>query len=64
MDMTVKTGDRVTMKKTHACGNDEFVVTRTGADYKLTCLKCGRTLLLPSEKAMKAIKRVIPEKTV
>lgn len=62
--MTVKPGDRVTTKKPHACGNDEFVVTRTGADYKLTCLKCGRTVLLPSEKALKAIKRVIPEETV
>ncbi len=57
---TLKIGDRVVVKKPHACGGKKFVVTRTGADYKLTCEKCGHTLLLTSEKTQKAIRRVIP----
>ena len=61
MDMTIKPGDRVKMKKPHACGCSLFTVTRVGADYKFTCLGCGKTLLFPSEKALKAIKNVIPE---
>ena len=61
--MTLKIGDKVVMKKPHACGGNEFTVTRTGADCKLTCRKCGKTVLLPLEKTLKAVKRVMPEKT-
>ncbi len=62
--MTLKIGDKVVTKKPHACGGSEFVVTRTGADFKLTCLKCGKTVLMPLEKTLKAVKRVIPEETL
>ena len=41
-----------------------FTVTRTGADCKITCLKCGKTVLMPLEKTLKAVKRVIPEETL
>ena len=50
MDMTIKPGDRVKMKKPHACGCSLFTVTRVGADYKFACLGCGKTLLFPSER--------------
>ena len=62
--MTLKIGDKVVTKKPHACGGSEFVVTRTGADFKLPCLKCGKTVLMPLEKTLKAVKRVIPEETL
>lgn len=39
-------GDRIVMKKPHACGANEWVVTRTGADIKLRCLGCGRIVML------------------
>ena len=62
--MTLKIGDKVVTKKPHACGGSEFTVTSTGADCKLTCIKCGKTVLMPLEKTLKAVKRVIPEETL
>lgn len=52
-------GDRVVTKKTHACGGGIFTVVRTGADFKLKCEKCGRVVMLPSDRALKAVKTVI-----
>lgn len=39
-DFTV--GDRVIMRKPHACGSSEWEITRTGADVKIKCSGCGR----------------------
>ena len=39
-------GDRIVMKKPHACGANEWVLTRTGADVKLRCTGCGRIVML------------------
>ena len=62
MDMTAfKTGDKVVTKKPHACGCDRWTVTRVGADVKLKCDKCLKIVLLPSDKAAKAIKTVISD---
>lgn len=51
-------GDKVITKKPHACGGVEWTVVRTGADVKLTCLKCGRTVMLPLDKAIRAVKKI------
>lgn len=48
-------GDTVTTRKPHACGCNVWTVTRTGADYKITCAKCGRTVLLSGEKFHKVV---------
>ena len=39
-------GDHIVMKKPHACGANEWIVTRTGADVKLKCVHCGRIVML------------------
>lgn len=39
-------GDHIRMKKPHACGANEWIVTRTGADIKLKCSGCGRLIML------------------
>ncbi|MCX4285808.1 MAG: DUF951 domain-containing protein [Clostridia bacterium] len=51
-------GDTVTTRKKHACGCDKWVITRVGADYKIKCNKCGRTVMLASDKFHKAVKNV------
>lgn len=48
-------GERVVTRKKHACGSDVWTVTRTGADIKLTCARCGRTVMMGSDKAAAAI---------
>ena len=54
-------GDIVRTKKPHPCGSKEGEVTRIGVDYKLKCLKCGKTVTLPREKALKAITKKVQE---
>jgi hypothetical protein len=56
--MIITLGDKVITKKPHACGSSEWTVTRTGADIKLTCARCGRVVMLPLDKALKSIKRI------
>ena len=49
-------GDNVTTKKPHACGGNTWEIVRVGADYKIKCLKCGRVVMLNSDKLHKAVK--------
>lgn len=43
-------GDIVETKKTHPCGGNKWEVVRTGADYKLKCLTCGRLVMLTPDE--------------
>lgn len=56
--MDIRVGDILTMKKAHPCGSDRWLVTRTGADFKLKCLKCGHEVMTPRFKAEKNIRSV------
>lgn len=49
----------VMMKKEHPCANNEFEVIRVGADIKIKCCKCGRTIMLPRIEFNKKIKKII-----
>ena len=56
--MDIKTGDILIMKKSHPCGSREWEVLRTGADFRLRCLGCGREIMGPRSKFEKNIKQV------
>lgn len=58
-NMDYNIGDRVTTKKTHACGGNEWEIIRTGADIKIKCLTCGRIVMLSPDKFRKSIKGVV-----
>lgn len=51
-------GDIVKTKKTHACGNDLWEITRMGIDIKIKCLKCGREILMMKPKFNRRIKEI------
>ena len=34
-------------EKQHPCGTNEWEITRVGADIKIKCINCGRTVLIP-----------------
>ena len=51
-------GTVVIMKKQHPCGNSEFTITRVGADIKIKCNKCGRSIMLPRIEFNKKIKKI------
>ena len=38
--------DRVIMKKPHACGTNEWIITRVGVDIKIKCANCNREIML------------------
>ena len=53
--MIYNVGDKVRTKKVHPCGSKLWIIKRVGVDFKLECLGCGKTIIMPREKALKAI---------
>ncbi len=56
--MDVQVGDVLTMKKPHPCGSNQFLVFRTGMDFKLRCKGCGHEMMVRRSKIEKHIKSV------
>ena len=54
-------GTKVIMKKQHPCGANECEITRIGADIKIKCLNCNRTILIPRIDFNKKLKKIISE---
>lgn len=54
-------GDRVTLRKPHACGGTDWEVTRTGADVKAKCLQCGHEVMMPRVRFERSIKKFVGE---
>lgn len=59
--MKINLGDIIVFKKPHPCGETSWEVLRTGADFRLKCLKCGHQIMISRQKAIKRIVRVIPK---
>ena len=55
----IRIDDIVELKKPHPCGNKVFKISRIGADVRIDCLKCGRTLTLERIKFEKKIKKIV-----
>ena len=49
------------MKKEHPCGGKEFLVLRSGMDFRIRCKKCGREVMVPRVKVEKNIKKIVRE---
>lgn len=56
--MDVRVNDILQMKKAHPCGSREFVVLRSGMDFKLRCKGCGHEFMISRAKAEKNIKKI------
>ncbi len=57
--MDIKLGDTLVMKKAHPCGENRWLVLRTGADFRLRCLGCGHEVMTPRFKSQKNIRQII-----
>ncbi len=55
-------GDIVKMKKNHPCGSDRWEITRTGIDFRLKCLGCEHSVMIPRAKFEKAVKEILEHK--
>lgn len=63
MDLTqFALGTVVETKKQHPCGGKRWEIVRTGADFKIRCLTCGRVVMLTPDELKKRVKRVAEEK--
>lgn len=61
MKVDYKLNDIVIMKKQHPCGTNEWQIIRIGADIKIKCLNCNRTIMLPRVEFNKKLKKVISD---
>ncbi len=52
-------GSRVIMKKPHACGTNEWEITRVGVDIKIKCVNCNREIMMDRLEFEKKLKRII-----
>lgn len=59
--MDIRLGDILVMKKAHPCGQKQWRVLRTGADFRLKCMGCGHEVMVARFKAEKNIRDVIRE---
>ena len=57
--MDVRLQDILIMKKAHPCGSKEWLVLRTGMDFRLHCQGCGHEVMLPRSKAEKNIRQIM-----
>jgi len=57
--MEIRLGDLVRLRKVHPCGGYEWEVVRLGADIGITCLTCGRRVLLDRSVFEKRVRTFI-----
>lgn len=63
MSLAYKLGSIVIMKKQHPCGTNKWEIIRVGADIKIKCLACERTIMLPRVEFNKKVKKVVNDET-
>ena len=57
--MDVRVDDLLQMKKPHPCGGRQFLVLRSGMDFRIRCTSCGRELMAPRARIEKNIKQIL-----
>ena len=59
--MKYEVGDIVKLKKKHPCGGNLWKIVRVGANVKLVCQTCQRTIMLDRGEFEKRVKSLEPE---
>lgn len=59
MSNKIELNDIFEMKKPHACGSKNWIVTRIGVDLKLKCEKCHHEIMMDRIEFMKKIKKKV-----
>ena len=57
--MQYQVGQVVQLKKTHPCGSEWWRIIRVGMDFRIKCVKCGRSVMLPRSRFERRVKRVM-----
>ena len=61
MDKEYTIGTKVIMKKAHPCGTNLWEITRLGADIKIKCINCDRSVMIPRIEFNKKLKKIVEE---
>ena len=56
--MDIREDDILIMKKAHPCGGTRWQVMRSGADFRLRCLGCGRIVEGAKAKFEKSVRQI------
>jgi len=56
-----RVGQLVQMKKGHPCGSNCWRIIRIGMDFRIKCVKCGHSVLMPRSRFERRVKGVFPE---
>ena len=54
--MSYEVGAKIISKKPHACGGKVWLIERVGADIKIKCETCGKTMFLTVDQVKKMTK--------
>ncbi len=54
-------GQVVRMKKGHPCGANSWQIIRIGMDFRIKCMHCGRSVLIPRSRFERRVKSVYTE---
>ena len=57
--MDIRLNDVLRLKKEHPCGSQEWLVLRTGIDFRLRCQGCDHEVMISREKLEKRVRRII-----
>lgn len=52
-------GDMITLKKGHACGENQWEILRTGVDIKLRCVGCDRIIWMTRIEFEKKVRKIL-----
>ncbi len=52
-------GQVVKLKKPHPCGTNLWKIIRIGADFRLQCLNCKRSIMISRPKFEKKLKKIV-----
>ena len=56
MEIELKIGGLIRLKKPHPCGESIWKITRLGADIGLACQGCERQILIPRPQLARRIR--------
>ncbi len=54
-------GQVVQLKKAHPCGSDKWQIIRVGMDFRIKCMTCGRSVLIPRTRFERRVKQIIAD---
>lgn len=49
----------VMMKKAHPCGCNKWKIVRLGSDFRIECMQCKHSVMLPRQKFEKNVKKIL-----